>query len=119
MTARYQMKMRADVERDASGAADAWGQKPMPSWGTHLSDVSCLVWTQAKRQIVGGGANEKVVIIEDIRSMVPLGTDVAENDRFTNVKDRNGTTLFSGPFNIDKVQRRRTHLELLLSKAAS
>lgn len=117
MTARSQMKQRADLERAAAGNADAWGHAPVPAWEALAADKPCLAWSTAKREVVGTGTNAKTAVVEDIRLMVPLGTDVTEKDRVRKVKDRAGTTILDGPFGIASVQVRRTHLELALSKA--
>lgn len=116
MTARSMMTMRADVERDSGGVDDDWNQPPAAAWAAHITSQPCLFYSKAKREVEGGGRNEKIAVVEDLRMSVPLGVDVTERDRVVNVKDRKGTTIFAGPFYIETVQRRRTHLELLLSR---
>lgn len=117
MTARSQMKMRADFERDLGGLKDTWNQAPAVSWQPHLTAQPCLAWTKAKKEVEGGGTNVKVAVVEDMRINVPLGMDVTSKDRVLNIEDRKGTILFTGPFSVDTVQIRRTHLELLISKS--
>ncbi|MEK7765271.1 MAG: hypothetical protein AAB368_03440 [bacterium] len=123
MSAANSMTMRADIERDAQMGTDAWGHAKEAAWAGVAFGVPCLAYASAKREAVaaggGGAASIRAAVLEDIRIMMPLGTDVTEKDRIVRVKDRAGALLFPGPFNVEGVQRRRDHLELIVTKAAA
>lgn len=104
------MRHRADVQRDAAAGADDWNNAPAPNWQAHLSGVRCFVWSRTRRERVD---DEKTAVIEDLRCMMPIGTDVTERDRIAVVKDRAGAQLY-GLMTIEGVQRHGTHLELAL-----
>lgn len=107
-----QMRHRAVIERDAGGADTDWNTAPAPSWAT-LATVKCFVWSKTRRERVD---DEKTAVIEDLRCIVPLSTDVTERDRLASVTDRQGVTILSGPLRIEGVQRVHTHLELTLER---
>lgn len=119
MTTRARMTYRAKIERD-NGALPrtAWNQKAGPSWGTHLASLPCYVWVEnrAQGEVIGPGAG--VVAMQEVRMVVPRGTDVTERDRVVNVLDRRGQTYLAGTFNIRSVAPRADHLELMLEEAA-
>ncbi|MDA2936832.1 hypothetical protein MYX75_01030 [Acidobacteria bacterium AH-259-A15] len=106
------MTHRADLERDTASGADAWGNAPIPTF-TALATVKCFTWSRTRRERID---EDKTVVIEDMRTIMPLGTDVTEKDRIASIKDRAGTTIFSGPLGIAAVQKHRTHLELTLDR---
>jgi len=58
-------------------------------------------------------APERVVAIDTPGMMLPLGTDIRQDDRIAGVFDRMGNKLF-GAFTIDDVFFRRDHIELSL-----
>ena len=107
------MTMRAKLERDQETGSDSFNN-PLPEDFQALATVSCWAFSKARREVVDG---DKTAVLEDLRLMVPLATDVNEKDRVANVLDREGTVLFAGPLRIDSVVRRRRHLELLVQKA--
>ncbi len=108
------MTHRCTIERRAAGAADAWGQVPS-EWETHLTNVRCRTWADAGREIVEGTTT--VTVVEDVRVIVPLGTDVTEADRIASITYRGGTAQ-AGPLGIRAVLARPDHLELVLVRVA-
>ncbi len=111
-----QMRQRAEIERDGATGTTDWNSLPTPSWASHLIGVKCFVWSKSRREKVD---DDKTAVIEDLRCIMPLGTDVTERDRIVSIEDRSGTTLLSGPLVIEGVQRVHTHLELTLQRVAT
>lgn len=109
------MPHRADVQRDNASTTTDWNTPVKPDWQTHLLNVKCFLWSRNKREAID---EEKIAVIEDLRCMMPLGTDVTEKDRIANVKDRQGVTIVSGSFDVQGLMRKHDHLELVLEKVA-
>lgn len=100
------MKMRADIERNADGATDGWNQKGV-SWATHIEACPCRVWYENGSEYVDG---VKTAVVDELRMIVPLGTDVKASDRVGDVTDRRGRVQFAGPIRISSVQHRADHI---------
>lgn len=113
VSSRVALYHRCTVERDANAATDdGWGNPQPPSWQTHLVDLACRAWATAAREPVD---DEKTIVVEDRRMMVPLDADVTEKDRIATVTHR-GATILEGPMGIEAVVRRRDHIELVLER---
>lgn len=109
VSSRLSLVHRCTIER-GSGGDDDWGNPDVPTWAAHLSDVPCVVNMAAGRERADDG---ETVVIEDLRLILPLGTDVTETDRIGDITFR-GDTIVAGPTGIRSVLRHRDHLELLL-----
>lgn len=90
---------------------DPHGGKGTPDWRPHIDNLPCRTWHQSGREVTDG---DKVVVVQDRRMIVPLGTDVTAADRIAVVTDRLGAEVFTGPMRIESVGQREDHLELLL-----
>lgn len=101
------MTMRATVERGAT-VEDEYGNPGPITWGAHIAALPCWLYSRTEREVTG----EKSAVIEDLRLMVPKGTDVTEKDRISAVVDRRGQAIRPGVLVIEAVVRRRDHLEL-------
>jgi hypothetical protein len=115
--ARNRMTMRVTFERNFSQLTarntdvDGFGQK-LSDW-RELSTVSCWAWA--------GRSGGKSTTVGEVRTLtkdspgmiVPLHTDVNEQDRVQAVFDRAGAVVF-GIMGIDGVTQRQTHIELTL-----
>ncbi|MCQ4575415.1 MAG: head-tail adaptor protein [Candidatus Brocadiales bacterium] len=110
MGARSRMTLRADVERNQETGVDGTNQPLKPDWQA-LATVACWVYSKARREVVDG---KKVAVVEDLRAMVPLSTDITEKDKIAQIIDRSGNVIYAGPLGIESVQRKHTHLELML-----
>lgn len=106
------------IERNAGAdGGDGWGKGT--DWQPHLVDVPCRAWdnsfSRRGNEIVEG---TNVVVIENLRIIVPADTDVAESDRVANVTTGDGSTLVDGPVDIRAVIPRRGvlggYIELML-----
>lgn len=114
--ARSTMTLRCQVERDAAGV-DVEGNPAAANWQQHIASLACRFWnTTSEREIADG---DRIVVGEDLRLLVPVGTDVLERDRVVNVVDRLGASILPGALNIRAVVRRTHHLELTLQGAAA
>lgn len=115
MAARGAMNMRAAIERDANaGMTDPGGQPVPPDFQPHLSGLPCRTWFEQREEITQD--IRKNIVIEERRMVVPLATDIIEDDRVVQVTDRLGSEIFSGSARIESVGRRQDHLALLLQK---
>jgi hypothetical protein len=116
MTARSRMTQRALVQRYTPGASDDSGNPTAGSWATHLSALACWLYGSTEKEAV---TEETTAVITDLRLMVPLSADVTEQDRINGVTDRRGTAIEAGLLHIDTVLRKRTHLQLSLTRVTS
>lgn len=115
-SSRVQLTYRCTIERDANASSDDGSGNPLPpSWQANLTNLPCRAWTTAGREAVTDTTT--VVVVEDVRVIVPLGTDVTEEDRVASVTYRGGT-VWAGPLGIRAVLARKDHLELLLVKVS-
>ena len=115
MTARARMTMRATVQRDSATGSDGWGQPNAVSWAAHLPSLACWYWTKDEREVIDG---VKTAILANHTMMVPLGTDITEDDRVTAIKDRLAGNLISNAMRVHAVFRRRTYLHVALEEVA-
>lgn len=110
---------RLTVQRDDSLAAEpnAWGNPSTPDWQDHLADVPCRAWTAVGNSFhdIGSVKPSSLVVIEDRRAMVPLGTDIVETDRVLTITYR-GQEIFDGPMTVWAVLDYPDHLELVLRR---
>jgi len=111
ISSRVALRHRCTIERDAA-STDTWGNPDTPDWQAHLADVPCRVIVDAGREPVD---SDRTVVVVDLRLIVPLSTDVTEQDRVSEIVER-GSDYTDGPLGIEAVLRRRTHLELLLRR---
>ena len=104
------------IQRDANaGTLNAAGAQESPSWSDHLTDVPCRAWTSVGREQLDPTTS---VVVEDMRCVVQLGTDVTEQDRLNGVTDAYGQTVIDGLVGIRAVIARNDHLELILVKVS-
>lgn len=102
------------TERNANlNTLDEWNQPLPPDWIPNLTDVQCRAWI-ASHDTVTNKATLAVVI--EVRLIVPLGTDIADDDRVTTISWR-GDTYIDGPLIVHALLRRRDYLEVILAKA--
>lgn len=110
--ARTQMVHRAYIERNATATTNAYGHPEAASFAA-LSTTPCRFWSPRRRELVDG---KKTVLIEQLRCAMPLDTDVTELDRIATIRDRQAAVILTGPFRIDAIQYKHTHLEMDLRR---
>ena len=115
MSARSRMTHRVLVQR-ATTVDDEYGMPGPSTWATHIASLACWFWQRAEREVMD---TNKTAIVEDLRMIVPKGTDLSEKDRINGVTDRRGTVIRTGLMGIESVISRRQHLELALRGIAS
>jgi len=115
ISSRVALVHTATVQRDANAGVVTNGVQQAPSWSDHLTGLACRAWTTAGREILDPTTS---VIVEDMRVIVPLGTDVNEQDRLTGVVDREGNSVINGTVGIRAVITRKDHLELILVRVS-
>lgn len=116
MSARARLTQRALVERLTSPGVSDYNVARKPSWAPHLNAMPCWLYMTAERETVSATAT---VVTTDLKLMAPLSADVTEQDRINTVVDRRGSVIESGILAIEAVLRKRTHLELSLSRVTS
>ena len=102
---------RATVERDANADVVTDGVQQSPSWSDHLTGLPCRAWTSAGREQLDPTTS---VVVEDMRCIVQLGTDITEQDRLNGVTDEYGNSVIDGIVGVRAVIHRKDHLELIL-----
>ncbi len=113
MTARGRMTMRALVQRDNASGEDGFGMKLPRDWQTHIASQACFLYTIREDEIIDG---VKHVVLGFEKLLMPLGTDITEDDRLLNIKDRLGVTLIANVMRITSVARRHLFLELSVTE---
>lgn len=107
------LTMRAVMLRNTAAGTDPRGHQLPPVW-TANGTLRCFVWSNASREAVDG---DKTAMIEDMRGLFALGSDIDEGDRVSAVTDKAGTVLIAGPMEVEgPVQRKHTHLEAALKR---
>lgn len=107
------MTMRTTIQRLTPTGSDDWGQPTGGAWAVVSAALPCFVWSTAERETMTDG---RVAVFEDLRAIVPEGTDVTERDRLSGVTDRAGVTVLAGLFDIEAVIHRKDHLALVLRR---
>lgn len=116
MTARSRMTQRTRVERLTPGAIDDSGNPSPGTWAEHIAALPCWLYGSAERESV---TEEKTAVVTDLKALVPLGTDITEQDRLNQVVDRRGNVIEPGLLEIDTVLYQRSHLALTLVRVSS
>lgn len=113
VSARLSLIHLTTVQRDANAATDdGWGGGNPDShdWQDHLTDLPCRYWVTVGRERTDATTE---VVVEDMRLIVELGTDVTGRDRLGGITYR-GDTIAAGPIGIRAVLQQKDHLELVL-----
>ena len=114
VASRLSLIHRCTIER-ATTTDDDYGNPGPPTWAAHLSDQPCRTWATAGREVVTNTTT--LVVVKDVRLMLPLGVDVTEQDRVASVTYR-GDTIQAGPLGIRAVLTHQDHIELVLERIA-
>lgn len=105
----------ATVERDTTATTNGWGQTGAPNWQPHISSLACRFWTQTGEERADATTT---AVVEDMRLLAALGTDVTERDRLSDITDKLGVVIAAGPIGIRAVMQHQDHLELILVRIA-
>lgn len=119
MTARSRMTQRALVERDATDplvdVTDSGNPEP-PDWQEHIDGLPCWLYAGTGREQID---QNRIAVVEDLRLLVPVGTDITERDRINGIEDRRGSSILGQICNIRFVLLKRDHLEVGLTRVTS
>ncbi len=108
------LTMRAQILRNAATTRDAWGQPVAPDMQPLGNPVACFVWSTSAREAVN---DDRSAMIEDVRGMFPLSTDLAADDELESVTDRAGRVVHFGRLKVEgPVQFKHNHLEAALRR---
>lgn len=111
MSARQMMRMRAEISRDVNTTPDAWNADGVPDFQPHGDPIPCFAFSRMERAVVDG---TKVGVVRVVVMLHPRDADITEHDHVEQITDRRGNVLFSGPFQIDTIERRPDHKETRL-----
>ena len=109
------MTMRAVLERNGTATSNVYGHPEAPVFA-NLATVPCWVWSKDRREV---NDTKKFAMEEQIKCGMPLDTDVTELDQVTQIENRLGVVLYSGPLRIDTIQYKHTHIEMNLRRIQS
>lgn len=114
-SSRVSLIHRTRIERDQNaGQLNDVGAVETPDWQPDETLTECRFWTSVGREQLDATTS---VVAEDMRMIVPLGTDVTEQDRLAGVCYRD-EFIAQGPIGIRAVLERKDHLELILVRIA-
>lgn len=110
------MTQRALVERATPGATDDTNNQGPSTWSTHLAAMPCWLYGSTEREAV---TEERTAVVTNLKLLAPLRADVHEQDRIRQVKDRLGTVIEDGLLYVETVLRKRSHLQLTLTRVSA
>jgi hypothetical protein len=111
---------RCNVLRSDAGK-DPWQQPDVPDFSgdPHIANLNCRGYVNTGRQAIDvspdGSSVRNAAVIEDRRLIVPLGTDIKENDQIDAVTYR-GMEILDGPMLVQVVLSQTDSLEVLLKR---
>ena len=115
MSARSKMSHRVTTERDTAGTQrDAFNQ-PVTHLTSPLSKHPCY-WQVRTEQFAADG--DKLTAIASHLMLLPLKTDIQEQDRVTSVAERRGKSLKDTKLRVVAVVRREDHIQAMLEEYA-
>lgn len=103
------------LERDQNARSTSDGWESSPDWQANLTDQPCYFWQTTGREDVTD--KDTIVGVGQPKMMVPLGTDVTDQDRVSAAGiTYQGSTLIVGPLEVRTVIAKADHLELVLAQ---
>ena len=118
-TVENRMTHRALVERDTAATRDGYGSKSKPAYASHIAALRCFFYRErGAGSSVESERTRGTVLIDNLRIMVPLGTDITEADRVNGITEVDGTVVESGFMAVTAVTNAHDHLEVRLEKVA-
>jgi len=115
-SARAQMTQRATVQRNQGAGLDAYNHPVPATWAnlypnsTYPAGMPCWYYSPRGLRVVTDQATHSK---EPFNLMVPLGTDITDQDRVTKVTDRLGNVIF-GLCQVTHVKPMRRYLDVEL-----
>ena len=111
VSSRVSLIHSCTIQRDGSiGTPNEWGTPSTPDWEDHLTGQPCYAWVSTGREQMDSST---AAVVETLQMIVPLGTDVTEEDRVGDITYR-GDTIIPGPTGIRSVIHRKDHIVLVL-----
>ena len=112
VSSKSALRHRCTILRNTVTERDGLGHLAPPDMQEHLTDVLCRGWTTHGERHIQSSAD---VLTEQRWLIVPLGTDVTEQDQIADVTSR-GTVVLDGPHRIDAILTYRDRLQLALTR---
>lgn len=115
--ARIMMRYRCTIQRDTTKVVDPLGHPGTPEYTTVFTDLPCYIWSEEERRNPMILWNSQVsAAFERTKGIVPLGTELVEDDIMVSNTDRQGNDYFTGRYIIRGINPRVDHLELYLER---
>jgi hypothetical protein len=115
ITTGLSLTQRCTIERNAAtDAKDSWNQPVRDGWATHIEDQPCRFWAMSRGSGEHVTDTATVFVLEDLRLILQLGTDVTTSDRIASISLADGTEVDGGPIGIRAILPHRDFLELVL-----
>ena len=112
MGIRQRMRHRATVERDVGTTVDPEGGH-VPEWVQIHGSLPCYVQPKSAQTLTQEG---KFLSVRLWCLWAPLGADIREEDRVTQVTDLNGSIRIDDTLRVMPPLERETHLEMVLEE---
>ena len=105
---------RAVLERNTATGTDAWGGPAAAVFTEIDGELPCFVYSSSSRELVDG---VKTAMIEDLRVMVGLASDLQAGDELSSITDRAGNVIVPGRLKVEgPVQFKHNHREAALQR---
>lgn len=105
------MTHRTSILRDQQATMTGWNQTDVPEWSPVAINVPCRAFFNNGREVQDGG---KVVAVNALTVLLPLGTDITTDDKLGAITDRRGRTLHAGEHRVESIGHRRDHIAVAL-----
>ena len=115
-SARAQMTQRATVVRNQNAGLDGYNHPVTPTWATLYPNTQypiglpCWYYQPRGLRII---SDERTAARTPFNIMVPLGTDITDQDQVTQIADRQGNIIF-GKCQVMLVTPMRRYLDVQL-----
>lgn len=107
----YRAKVLRDTQTNTSD--NPWGQRGLATMTTLHTSLPCYVWADLSTQTQDDQRSlERVIVHREYKVLVPLGTDILENDVIEQIVDRIDRVFIADQLRINAVSPRAGHLEL-------
>jgi hypothetical protein len=116
-SARWEMTMRATVERNVQTTRDPYGTSTPPVWQRYAEEP-CMVWSTSRLLQISEARTARV---QELRARFRLEAELEEWPAFRilDIRNRRGVVLFDGPFQVKAIERRRRFQAASLEKVAA
>ena len=113
---RWILEHSTTIIRDVATSTDPYGGRTVTADAPTTTAVACFLVTKSGREAV---AADRVVVVDQVELLVPLGTDIKATDRIGDVLNKAGVTLMAGPMNVLSILSHHDHLAVQLGRVGA